>query len=178
MDFVERERGVFGGGADEDELSGLDGGEENVLLLLVEAVDLVHEEDGRKMAEPVFVFRLICDRLDVLNAGSAARERTEGAASVMGNDLRNGGLAATRRTEENGRWRRIVLQKGANDRILTKQVGISLKVREIDFENIEILKLGRPNALSKRLSFVVNFPSNLWTLLCTGRLLGLGLNLS
>ena len=42
---VDLERRVLGGGADEDEVAGLDAGQEGVLLRLVEAVDLVDEED-------------------------------------------------------------------------------------------------------------------------------------
>ena len=99
MDFVEGKGRVFGSGADEDELAGFDGGEEDVLLLFVEAVDFVHEEDGGKMPKSIFVFRLICDRSDVLNACSAARERTEGAPSMVGNDQGNAGFPATRRTK-------------------------------------------------------------------------------
>lgn len=99
MDFVEGKGRVFGGGADEDELAGLDGGEEDVLLLLVEAVDFVHEEDGGKMSKSIFVFRLLCDCSDVLNTCSAAGQRTEGAASMVGYDHGNAGFSATRRTE-------------------------------------------------------------------------------
>jgi hypothetical protein len=40
------ERGVLRGGADEDNGTVLDEGEDGVLLGLVEAVDLVDEEDG------------------------------------------------------------------------------------------------------------------------------------
>ena len=69
------------------------------MLFFVKTMDFVHEEDGRKMAKSIFVFCLIGDRSDVLNARSAAREGTERAASVMGNDLGDAGLSATRRSK-------------------------------------------------------------------------------
>ncbi len=43
---VELERGILGGGADEDDGAVLDIGQEAVLLGAVEAVDLVHEQQG------------------------------------------------------------------------------------------------------------------------------------
>ena len=43
---VDRERRVLGGGADQRDRARLDVGQEGVLLRLVEAVDLVDEEDG------------------------------------------------------------------------------------------------------------------------------------
>ena len=42
---VDLERRVLGGRADEDDVAGLDARQERVLLRLVEAVDLVDEED-------------------------------------------------------------------------------------------------------------------------------------
>ena len=43
---VDLERRVLGGGADQHDVAGLDARQERVLLRLVEAVDLVHEDDG------------------------------------------------------------------------------------------------------------------------------------
>ena len=45
---VEFEGGVLGGGADQADGAALDVGQEGVLLRLVEAMDLVDEEDGAR----------------------------------------------------------------------------------------------------------------------------------
>ena len=52
---VHLERRVLGGRADEDDVAGLDARQEGILLRLVEAVDLVDEEDraaARAVAAP------------------------------------------------------------------------------------------------------------------------------
>jgi len=51
------ERGIFGGGADEENVAGFDVREEGVLLGFVEAVDFVDEDDGAE-ASAGFFFRL------------------------------------------------------------------------------------------------------------------------
>ena len=111
---VDREGGVLRGGAEEDQLSRLHVGEKHVLLLLVEAVDLVHEEDRRHVAQSVLILRLLCDRADVLHPRSAAGERAEWAARVLGYHRRNARLPTPRRTEENRRGGRVVLQQSSD----------------------------------------------------------------
>src|ERR1700741_58187 len=48
------EGGIFGGGADEENVAGFDVREEGVLLGFVEAVDFVDEDDGAKASSGFF----------------------------------------------------------------------------------------------------------------------------
>ena len=76
---VDFEAGVLGGGADEADAAALDVGEEGVLLGLVEAVDLVDEEDGAG-AVGGGLFGVDHDLLDFFYAGEDGGELDEGGA--------------------------------------------------------------------------------------------------
>ena len=89
---VDFEGGVLGGGADEADGAALDVGEEGVLLGLVEAMDLVDEEDGAG-AEAGGLFGVDHDLLDLLDAGEDGGELDEGGLGERGDDLGEGGLA-------------------------------------------------------------------------------------
>ena len=91
---VDLEGGIFGGGADEADGAALDVGEEGVLLGLVEAMDLVDEEDGAR-AEAGGFLGLDHDLLDLLDAGEDGGELDEGGAGGVGDDLGEGGFADT-----------------------------------------------------------------------------------
>jgi hypothetical protein len=73
---VDFEGGVFGGGADEADAAALDVGQEGVLLGLVEAMDLVDEEDGAR-AVGGGLFGVDHDLLDLLDAGEDGGELDE-----------------------------------------------------------------------------------------------------
>ena len=84
---VHLEERVLGGGADEGDEPALDAGEQRVLLRLVEAVDLVEEEDRAlaALAEPV---PGPLERVaHVLHAGAHRAELLEGLARVGGDGL-------------------------------------------------------------------------------------------
>ena len=87
------------GRADEHDRAVLDVGEQHVLLGLVEAVNLVDEEDGPHAAQ--LVAGLIADLADVGDIGDDARAAHEVALGGLGDDFRECGLAAAGRTEEN-----------------------------------------------------------------------------
>ena len=71
------ERRVLGGGADQADGAALDVGQKGVLLRLVEAMDLVDEEDGAR-AELRGLFGIDHDLLDLLDAGEDGGELDEG----------------------------------------------------------------------------------------------------
>ena len=92
---------ILRGGADQDDGTGLDSPQEGILLGLVEAVDLVDEEDGRAGRGEE---RLGLGRVDhlahVLDARAHGRKRIELPVQRPGDDARKGGLADARRPPE------------------------------------------------------------------------------
>ena len=76
------EGGVLGGGSDEADRAVLDVGQEGVLLGLVEAVDLIDEEDGAG-AESRRFFGVDHDLLDLLDAGEDGGELDEAGAGAL-----------------------------------------------------------------------------------------------
>ena len=96
---VDLEGWVFGGGADEADGAAFDIGEEGVLLGLVEAVDLIDEEDGAR-AEAGGFFGLDHDLLDLLDAGEDGGELDEGGSGGLGDDLGEGSFADARGAPE------------------------------------------------------------------------------
>src|SRR5258708_14869092 len=67
------ERGILGGRADKDDVAGFDVGKKGVLLGFIEAVNLIHEDDGA-MAGAGFVFGDGHNFLDFLYAGENGAE--------------------------------------------------------------------------------------------------------
>jgi hypothetical protein len=65
---VDLERGVFRGRADEDDVAGLDARQEGVLLRLVEAVNLVDEDNRAAPGRPPQPFGLGHHLADFLDA--------------------------------------------------------------------------------------------------------------
>ncbi len=97
---VDGEVGVFGGGADQDDGAVLDPGQERVLLGLVEAVDLVDEEDGALAVQVAALLGLV-DRLpDVGDPGEHGVDGDEMGTRRVGDDVGEGGLAGSRRAVE------------------------------------------------------------------------------
>ncbi|MNF74875.1 hypothetical protein D3C84_569210 [compost metagenome] len=96
---VEFERGVFGGGADEGDGAVFDVGQEHILLALVEAVHLVHEEDGAHPA-PAVLLRLVDGGADLLDAGGDRGEPLHLGLAVVGHQLGQRGLAGAGRSPQ------------------------------------------------------------------------------
>ena len=103
---VELEGRVLGGGADQRDRAVLDNGQEAVLLGAVEAMDLVDEQQralpsARRWRAPR---RTPC--LQVGDAGEHRRQRLEVQADRVGEQPRDGGLAAARRAPQDQRGER------------------------------------------------------------------------
>ena len=103
-------RGVFGGGADQADGAALDVGQEGVLLRLVEAMDLVDEEDGARV-EAGGLLRRDHHLLDLLDAGHNGGELDEGGVGERGDDFSQSGFAGAGRTPEDHGGGIVVLDR-------------------------------------------------------------------
>ncbi len=79
---------VLGGGPDQDDGAALHVGEEGVLLRLVEAVDLVDEEDGARAVQAQPLIGFPDDRADLLHPGEDGGEAHEVGAGALGRSAR------------------------------------------------------------------------------------------
>jgi len=122
---VEFERGVLGGGADEDEGAVLDEGQEGVLLGLVEAVHLVHEQHRAAPVGGLCLLGRLHRPADVLDAGEDGGEGEEAGVGRLGDEARQGGLAGPRRAPEDERVDLPALQGDAQGLALPQQVVLS-----------------------------------------------------
>lgn len=118
--------------ADQNQFAAFDEGQEDVLLLLVEPVDLVHEQHRRLPRLAKLPLRLLGDGADFLDARRAAGERARGAGGVSHDDGGDGGFAAARRTEEDQRGWRILFQKRAENGARAEEVRVSLAITSIE----------------------------------------------
>ena len=105
---IDLEEGVFGRRADKDDDAILDSMEQGILLRAGETVYLVDEQNGA----PLVGEQTLLGRLDLAaQVGDGSRNRRdldEGGVRGIGDDVRDGGLARTRRPEEDDRGERIV----------------------------------------------------------------------
>ena len=101
---VDREERVLRGRADQDDAALLDVGEEDVLLAAVEVVQFIDKEEG--LAPLVFeeLARFLQDFSDVLDPRRHGVEGAELCPGLVGDDVRQRGLAGARRpVEDRGR---------------------------------------------------------------------------
>src|SRR5258707_15724584 len=96
------EGGIFGGGADEENVAGFDVREEGVLLGFVEAVDFVDEDDGAQAAAGFF-FGFGHDFFYFFYAAGDSAEGNEIAFGEAGDEARESGFAAAGRSQEEHR---------------------------------------------------------------------------
>jgi len=96
------EGGIFGGGADEEDVAGFDVREEGVLLGFVEAVDFVDEDDGAQ-AGAGFFFGFSHDFFDFFDTAGDGAEGDEFGFGEAGDEARESGLAAAGRAPEEHR---------------------------------------------------------------------------
>ena len=93
---VDAEIGVLGGRADQHHRAVLYVRQQGVLLRLVEAMHLVHEEDGFAAIQAALALGCVDGFANVLDAGQHCVERDEMGAGGVGDDARQGGLAGAR----------------------------------------------------------------------------------
>ena len=108
-------------GADEDDAPFLHKGEEGVLLRLVEAVDLIHKENGA-LAETAVFLRLLHDLFDLFYAAGDRGKVDEIRLGTVGYDAREGGLAHSRRTPEDHGADVVALDETAEHFSLAEEV--------------------------------------------------------
>ena len=102
------ERRIFGGGADQHDISGFDVRQKGVLLRAVEAMHFVHEDDGAP-AVATRAFGLRHHFLDFLDAGEHGAEGNEFGVRAPGDDPRERRLAAAGRAPEEHRAELVAL---------------------------------------------------------------------
>ena len=123
---VDLERRVLGGGPDQADRAVLDGPQQGVLLGLVEAMDLVDEED-RASASGLAFPGLVDGRADLADTRENSRERDEFRSMPAGDQAGQGRLAGSRRSPENQRrqFARRAAQRHAQERFLADDIGLA-----------------------------------------------------
>ena len=119
---VDLEVGVLGGRPDQRHQPLLDRRQQRVLLRLVEAMDLVEEEDRRLVRGPAALVRALDHGANLGAAGVDRRELLERPAAGGGDDPRQGRLPGARRPVEDRRVGLPGLDRGAQRRPLAQQV--------------------------------------------------------
>jgi hypothetical protein len=114
----EREEGVLRGGTDQGDHAVLDVGQEDVLLRLVEAVDLVDEQAGPLAVVLEPSPRGLQHVPHVLDARRGRRELHEPPLRFMSDDLRQRGLAHAGRPVEHHRSQPIGLDQPPQEHAL------------------------------------------------------------
>ena len=115
---VDLEEGVLGGGAHEHHDAVLHGMEQGILLRAVEAVDLVDEQDRALARGEQAVLGRLDGLAQVLDGARDGRHLDERRMGAVGDDARERGLARARRTVEDDRGERILLDGAAQPRAL------------------------------------------------------------
>ena len=137
---VDLEGGVLRRGADEDDAALLDERQEGVLLRLVEAVDLVDEEDGPH-AEGARLLGAGHDLLDLLDAARDGAEGDELRLREVCDHVGEGGLADAGRPPEDHRGDLVALDHRAQELPGPDEVLLP----------DELLERARPHAARERL---------------------------
>ena len=134
------ERRVLGRGADERDRAVLDIRQDDVLLRLVEAVDLVDEEDRALplLAEPLACFS--DDAAEVSDAGRDGGDGLEVGLRERGDDAGEGGLAGAGRAPEDHRGELVGVDGAAQDAPLADEVLLA----------DELVEGARPHARGER----------------------------
>ena len=122
---VDLEGRVLGGRPHQHDVALLDIGQEGVLLRLVEAVDLVHEEDGAPPAPGAIGLGLRHHLPDLLHAREHGREGHEARARHLGHEQRQRGLAGARRAPEDHGVEPALLERSAQDLARPDEVALA-----------------------------------------------------
>ncbi len=125
---VDLEVGVLGRRPDQRHQPLLDRGQQRVLLRLVEAMDLVEEEDRRLVRGPAALLGPLDHGADLGPPRVHRRELLERPAARGGDDPGQGGLPGARRPVEDRRVRLPGLDRRAQRRALAQQVLLAEKL--------------------------------------------------
>ena len=109
---VHLEEGVLGRGPHEHEQPVLHGVEQRILLAAVEAVDLVHEQDGAQAAHEQSLLRRVDLAAQVGDGAPDGRDLHERGAGGLGDDMGERGLPRAGGAEEDNRTEAVVLDGG------------------------------------------------------------------
>ena len=127
IDFEVR---VLGRCTDERDRAVLDVRQERVLLRLVEAVDLVDEQDGALAVQRESVLRCRDARADLGDAGHHCRERRELRADRLGEDSGERRLARPRRPPQEQRRQVATRHRAAERARLADEMALPLELLE------------------------------------------------
>ena len=137
---VDLEVGVLGGRPDQRQQAALDARQQGVLLALVEAVDLVEEEDRARPVRPEPVAGTLEDAAHVVDARRHGRELLEDGARGLGDDPCERRLADAGRAVEDHRRRPVALDREPERRSVGEHVPLA----------DELVERPRPDALRQR----------------------------
>ena len=119
------ERRVLRRRADEDHRAALDVRQERVLLRLVEAVNLVDEEQDRLAGATQLVLRVGDDLAQLLHAVQHGRERDVAYAARVGEEPRERGLARSGRAPQDQRLQASAGEQIAQDATRSEEVALA-----------------------------------------------------
>jgi len=119
---------VMRGAADEADHAGFDVGQQEVLLGFVKAMDLIDDQDGltRRLAT-----RVGEDFAQLRRARKHGVNADDERLGFGGDDLGQGGLAATGRTVEEQRAKVVSLDQARQQRLGSEQTGMANDLREV-----------------------------------------------
>ena len=127
---VPRERRILGGRPDERERPVFDVGKKGVLLRLVEAVDLVDEQDGPLALVAARLLGLAEDDSQLGHAAEHRVERDEARVRRLGEHARERRLARSRRAPEDHRRNPVGGDRARQELALTDEVLLPSHVGE------------------------------------------------
>ena len=122
---VDFERGVLRGGADQHDVARFHAREERILLRLVEAVDLVDEDDRAAAGAAPPILRRRHDLLDLLDPRQHRTERNEMRLGQLRDNPGERGLAGAGRAPQDDRLKQVAFDRlaqrlaGTEDLVLT-----------------------------------------------------------
>ncbi len=128
---VELKRRVLGGRSDQDDVAGFHVREKRILLCLVEAVDLIDEQERSSPVHPPLLLGLLHDRFDLLDAGDDGAEGNEVGVGALGDDAGQRRFAGARWPPQNEGADPVLLDRRAERGVLTENLFLTQDFVEI-----------------------------------------------
>ena len=141
---VHLERRVLGGRAEEDDVAVLDVREHDVLLSLVEAMDLIDEQDGPLIGEPAQLARLFDELAQLRHPAGDGGHSSEPCLRMLRADRRERRLARAGRPPEDHRRQLSCVDRLPQDAALADDVLLPDELVEVarSHPSSERLRLG------------------------------------